>query len=232
MNDFGVTVPERITPLTETYRAALEAFSRRLRVAVPGIIQEFDPNKQTVTVRPAITESVVLDGKAQPIPLPLLYDVPICLPRAGGYVLTMPIQQGDECLIIFGDVCIDSWWQSGGQQDQFEQRRHDLSDGFAVLAPWSQPRVVANYNMGATELRTDNGQTKVTVEPGKITLTSQNVTVNASSNATIQGQTVNITGTSGVTINGNAQTQIDNKSFLLHRHSGVSSGGSTSGPVF
>ena len=33
----------------------------------------------------------------------------------------------------------DSWWQSGGIGVPIESRMHDLSDGFAILAPTSQP---------------------------------------------------------------------------------------------
>ena len=60
------------------------------------------------------------------------------MPRAGGYVLGFAPQVGDECLVVFADCCIDSWWQSGSVQSQADSRRHDLSDGFAILGCWSQ----------------------------------------------------------------------------------------------
>lgn len=96
--------------------------------------------EQTVRVQPAIREVVTgSDYTPVSIPLPELLDVPIVLPRAGDYVITLPVRAGDECLVIFADQCIDAWWQNGGVQNQMERRRHDLSDGFAILGTWSQP---------------------------------------------------------------------------------------------
>ena len=98
------------------------ASANKLRVAVPGIIESFDPGEQTVTVRVAIREKVLLDGDEKWVDIPLLLDVPIVIPRAGGYCLTLPVQKGDECLVVFGDMCIDAWWQSGGIQNQIDCR--------------------------------------------------------------------------------------------------------------
>ncbi len=127
--------------------------SANLRVAVPGIIQAFDSVEQTVRVQPAIREIIIgSDYTSVSIPLPELLDVPIVLPRAGGYVITLPIQAGDECLVIFADQCIDAWWQNGGVQNQMEKRRHDLSDGFAILGTWSQPRRLVQYSRNSMQL--------------------------------------------------------------------------------
>ena len=127
--------------------------SANLRVAVPGIIQAFDSVEQTVRVQPAIRELVTgSDYTPVSIPLPELLDVPIVLPRAGAYVITLPIQAGDECLVIFADQCIDAWWQNGGVQNQMEKRRHDLSDGFAILGTWSQPRRLSQYRTDSMQL--------------------------------------------------------------------------------
>lgn len=65
------------------------------------------------------------------------------MPRGGGFALTFPVAAGDECLVVFADACIDSWWQSGGVQNQAEKRRHDLSDGIVIPGLWSQPNKLA-----------------------------------------------------------------------------------------
>ena len=132
---------------------AKEDISSNLRVAIPGIIKAFDAATQTVKVQPAIRE-VIYDGVGTPthVELPELLDVPVIMPHAGDYAITLPIAEGDECLIIYADMCIDGWWQSGGVQNQVEMRRHDLSDGFAILGPWSQTKRLANYNPNKLQL--------------------------------------------------------------------------------
>ena len=151
-------VGQRINNVFEFYRLLSDKIKNDIRVSMPGIIQSFNPDEQTVTVQLSLRERIRdKDGNMSHVALPILPDVPIIFPRAGGFSITFPVQKGDECLVIFGDMCIDSWWASGGIQNQIEKRRHDLSDGFAILGVGSQANVVSNYNVSSMELRSDNG---------------------------------------------------------------------------
>jgi hypothetical protein len=130
-----------------TNQNIVDSTSIGLRVAIPGIITAFDEATQTVSVQPAIMENVKDDENNITLTkLPVLLDVPLVMPRSGGYSLTMPISIGDECLVIFADMCINSWWSSGGVQNQEEVRRHDLSDAFAILGTWSQVKKPATFS--------------------------------------------------------------------------------------
>lgn len=84
-----------------------------LRCCAPGIITSFDSTKQTVKVQLAVKDLIIINkkkgGELQSIPIPVLGDVPIIVPRAGGFSVTLPIKEGDECLVFFSDSCIDSW---------------------------------------------------------------------------------------------------------------------------
>ncbi|MDR0489700.1 MAG: hypothetical protein LBH28_00440, partial [Oscillospiraceae bacterium] len=147
-------VLERFDSPEEELRLAIEHAAANLRVSLPGIIISFDADKQTAVVQPVITENIRLgQDEAKPIPLPLLTDVPVFFPRAGGYCLTFPVKPGNECMLIFSVMCIDGWWQSGGVQDQIETRRHDLSDAQAFLGITSQPRKVKDYSTNSVMLR-------------------------------------------------------------------------------
>src|ERR1700690_1903676 len=126
-----IGIPERLADTSAQWRALSEQLRFNLRVACPGIIQDFDAEKQTVTVKLALRENVeTLQGHNGTAPIfirrdvevvPLL-NVPVVFPRGGNFLVTMPLQAGDECLIIFGDMCIDAWWESGGVQNQIERR--------------------------------------------------------------------------------------------------------------
>lgn len=173
------SIGERAGSDDEFYRRLADSIKNDIRVGTPGIIQSFNAVEQVVTVQPVIRERVRgQDGAMTFIPLPILLDVPIMIPRAGGYVLTLPIQQGDECFIIFADSCIDAWWSSGGIQNPIEKRRHDLSDGFAILGTWSQPRVISNYSTTSAQLRTEDGSTHIDLKPGEIDLVATTVIIN------------------------------------------------------
>lgn len=173
-----LTVGERSNSPDEFYRRMLEDFGNNLRVAMPGIITAFNSTEQTVTVQPALRENIV-DGKGKNTwtKLPLLLDVPICIPRGGGFALTLPVKKGDECLIIFNDMCIDAWFTHGDIQNQIERRRHDLSDAVCIPGIWSQKKRILNYSTTSAQLRTEDGSQKIDITSNKITI-SGNVNLN------------------------------------------------------
>lgn len=132
------TVNERTVELAATMRELADNIGGSVRVAMPGIINSWDSGTQTAKVQVAIREKIIKDGSEKDIEIPLLVDVPVVMPRAGGYLVALAPRAGDEVLVVFADLCIDAWWQSGGVQNQDEVRRHDFSDAFAVFGCWSQ----------------------------------------------------------------------------------------------
>jgi len=127
---------------------------KSLRVAIPAKITSINYAKSTCECQPLIRERLRMsDGKYSSVDLPLLLDVPIIFPGSSDYSITFPLSVGDEGLVIFADMCIDSWWQSGDIQDQFETRRHDLSDGFFIPAQMSQPKKYANISNSDLEIK-------------------------------------------------------------------------------
>jgi hypothetical protein len=176
----GLFLNDLTTDLDETLRALRDGIMADLRVAIPGVVQSFNAQEMTVTVQPAIKERRLNPDYSQSwVTIPLLVDVPVVLPRAGGFMLTLPIQPGDECLVVFADAAIDLAWQNGGTDNvQPIRRRHNLSDGFAILGWWSQPSVPSSYSTTAAQLRTADGETYISLEPGEIDLVATTVRVN------------------------------------------------------
>lgn len=201
-------IPERIGDQTEIIRKALNNSSFNLRVCCPGIIQSFDPDKITCTVILALRENLNFSGELEWVEIPPLTDVPVQILGTSDYFITFPIVKGTECLVVFGDMCIDAWWQSGGVQNQVEKRRHDLSDGFAIVGPRSQANLVSDYSMEGVQLRNKSGNALVS----------------------IQGNTINISTTGTVNI-GSGDVIINSRVFLEHTHEGVVPGGGNTGGV-
>jgi hypothetical protein len=106
-----------------------------LHVAMPGTIQEFDPAKRTAKVQPAFGR-IMSDGKV--VNIPQLVDVPVFTVQGGGAHIKFPVDAGDECLLIFSDSSIDTWFENGGQQAPPHDRMHSLADGFALVGFNSQ----------------------------------------------------------------------------------------------
>lgn len=238
---------ERLKNESDVFRAHARNIASNLRVALPGVVVSFNADAQTVEVDLAIQDRVILNGNAQYMQIPRLLDVPVVFPRAGGFTLTMPVQKGDECLVVFADMCINAWWANGavespdggyiGQQHE-RPRRHSFSDGFAIIGAWSQPRKLSGYSTSSVQLRSDDASTLIEVGSSEVTIKAQTVTVQATTvsveaeNATVQGtDKVTVESNSQVAISGNGHTTIEGKDWLTHTHSGVQSGGSDTGPV-
>lgn len=157
---------ERVDDPEVALREAFDGLRAGIWTALPGIIQSFNASAMTCEVQPTIKVPVrQIDGTTVTVALPLLVDCPVQFPSGGNCSLTFPVAPGDECLVVFASRCIDSWWQSGGVQEQAEVRMHDLSDGFVLLGFRSKPRALANVSTSATQLRSEDGSTYIEMNP-------------------------------------------------------------------
>lgn len=207
----------------QALKTVSDAIFSTLHVAMPGVIQSFDPGDAhtppSVVAQPALKGQLNdAIGNVKSAPLPLLVDVPVFFPRGGGCSMTFPVRKGDECLLIFSDRCIDFWWQSGGIQETVDPRQHDLSDAFAIVGLQSGQTKIADISTDAVQLRTDDGRAFIELrQNGEVTITTPHLTIN--SDTTINGE-VKVNG--GITSTGDQVahgiSQID------HVHGGVESG--------
>lgn len=243
-----LTISERTRDKIEQVLRMQDAVGFDLRVAAPGIIESVDFEHQTCTVQLAIRERMNNDGNLSWEEIPTLLDVPFFIYSGGGYCLTLPIAPGDDCLVVFGDSCMDAWWQNGGVQNQVERRRHDLSDGFAIVGFRSQPQVVSGYSPSTAQLRNEAGDAYVEISGSTINIkaaggvnidSGTTVTMSSASNMTIASSAaLNMSSTAGssfsgsdISIGSGGNTVIDGRNFLGHVHTGVQSGGSNTGGV-
>lgn len=214
----AVSDKTRSGALAEVLASERKTLNEQLRVAMPGIIQSFDPDAVTAVVQPAIRYiERDNDGNKLTNDYPLLVDVPVLFPRGGGCTLTFPVKAGDECLVIFADRCIDFWWQSGGVQEPVDGRMHDLSDAFCIVGPQSQAKKISGISTTAAQLRTDDGSAIIELAAGgAVTITSPQITINGP--LQVNGE---ITSTGDQLAGGISQ--------IGHTHGGVEPGGGSTG---
>lgn len=211
----------RPAELQETLERVKDKSVANARTALPGVILSFDPDTVTCSValcskssKPVPYEDI---SKTESMDFPLLVDLPVVFPRGGGVTLTFPLAEGDECLVVFSDRCIDFWWQSGGVQELVDWRSHDLSDAFVIPGPQSQAKKISGISTSAVELRSDDGSTKLSLNPAS--------------------GAINGTAPGGFNLNGlkilpDGRLQLVDGSIVdKHTHGGVESGGSNTAPL-
>ena len=194
-------------------RSALDGRQAQIWTTMPGIVTQVRWDEMTVDVQPAIKAQVTDEnGLVTYVNYPVLIHCPIVFPSTKEFALTMPIVVGDEVLVSFSARCIDAWWQQGGIQAAAEFRMHDLSDGFAIPGPHSQPNVFPSVSATAAQLRNKAG--------------TSYVEISASGEIKIKAPTVTIDGNLVATGTIKGSTNID---LVTHKHGGVTTGGGTSG---
>lgn len=245
--NFLPTLSERLTPSIARFDRQVAAIMQMLRVSLPAIVQ-------AVNVGPPLTVDVLVPTNeyqtqntggddisiaTQAKQLPLFSGVPVMWPQGGGWNLTFPIQENDECLLVFSDTMLDWWFQNGGLNNiPTSPRRHSLSDPIALFGIRSTPRALSDYSTDSTQLRSDDQTVVIDLATDGITITAPAVTVNtsgdvevnASGDVTVEASgEVTITGTPNVSVG--SHTTIDSRVFLNHSHSGVTTGGGVTGGV-
>lgn len=216
----------------QALRIALDGQQGALWTAIPGIVESVNLATLTCEVQPAI-QGVVTDenGVKTYVNLPLLIHVPIMFPACGGFIMSMPLAKGDEVLVVFASRCIDSWWQNGGFENiPMEDRKHDLSDGFAFPAQMSQPKVEAAYDGGLSSanarLSKADGSCYLEITPsGAVNIVAPGG-VNVTGNLVVSGSINAASVTASGEVTGNAIP------LSTHKHTGVTpGGGETGGPT-
>lgn len=237
MGNFGISIPQRLNQSIARYEQATDSLLQSARVMLPAIVQSFDPESMTVSIQIATKEYVLINSNNTGISLqtlqtrlPLLQDVPVLIPRGGGFSFTFPIAAGDECMAVFADTAIDAWFQNGGTDNSpLSQRRHDLSDAIAVFGLCSLQNTLDNYSTTSAQLRSDDGTVLIDLATSGITITAPKVTVNTTGDCDVTASgNVNVTGSQVVL---GPSTTIDAHVFLAHTHNGVTAGSGISGPV-
>ncbi|WAT31821.1 Gp138 family membrane-puncturing spike protein [Pseudomonas sp. GXZC] len=170
-----MTLTTATTAPEERERIAFDRQSAHLRTATPGIVVAVHANG-TVDVQPAIMQVTTLDGKRSDEALSVVSGVPTIFAyyaQTLGLSITLPIQAGDEGLLIVADRSIDNWQVAGGVQAAAEPvspRHHNLTDGLFLPGAISEPKAISSVSADAIQIRNADGTTCVSVREREVVL--------------------------------------------------------------
>lgn len=194
----------------ELIASMLSDFAKRFQTCIPAIVKKVI-SRDTVEVSPAVLQS---DSYGNPIEWANIQTT-VLTPFSGGILLSMPLAVGDTGWLVASDLDTSKFKKGKKPSQQVSFSRHKYQYGFFV------PDAINGYTIseddnGAVVLTTIDGKTKIVLKDKKIELkTDGDLKINANN--------VIITGSSSVKIN--------NVNWLTHTHSGVTSGGSSTGGV-
>ena len=170
-------------------------YMKDVHTALPGKIVSFNSLNQTVSVQLLIRR--VFKGD-QEVDLPQLINVPVWTPRAGGFVQTFPIAPDDQCLILFAERSIDTWFTVGDVQTPNSNRMHSFSDAICLLGLYSEPTAISDYDTENFQIRNEEKDQTITLLNNKnINISTGTVTVEMLNSS----ETINITAPVKININ-------------------------------
>jgi len=115
--------------LTQVLKEFKNEIFANLNCVQIGKIQKVNDN-QTVEINLQVKRTLV-NGTISDYPL--LVDCPYFVLSGGGAYIDMPIKKGDPCLVLFNDRNIDNWWSTENVTEPADRRKHNLSDGIALV---------------------------------------------------------------------------------------------------
>ena len=107
---------------------AIQARLYDLKTVLLGRVQAYSAAAQTADVLPM--GGTYQDG--DPVPWPVLPDVPVAFPRYGGGSLTFPLAAGDFVVLLFASRATDAFVQDGIEDDPQSPRFGHLADAIAL----------------------------------------------------------------------------------------------------
>lgn len=155
-----ITTPD----LREFITRRKQEISSEINCMMVGIIESFNSTDQTASIRLVFKKVLkqanqLSSGNAsdRTIDYPMLVKCPVVIMNGGSGHITFPIEKGDECIVLFCDKDIDSWFESGAVLPPNSERIHDIADGIAIVGVKSLANSITSYNSTDIEIRLNGG---------------------------------------------------------------------------
>ena len=193
----------------------------RIRTTTIGTIEKYDAATQMATVKLACNQVTdTLDQNFLSLEPGTLIEVPVEFHRCGNFVITFPVQKGDDCVVTFFEQGISHWLYedrrkykvTNGRPEAAATRKFDSSDAICRIVVGNMAHTIGGFNTDGLEIRNMAGGQKITLHSnGDITLTtSANISMNAGGDVTISaggafkasGQIATVSGSSSAALNG------------------------------
>lgn len=158
-----------------------------------GIIQTFYPETLTADVLIANKRSLGLnvDG-TQKVRNFGLIEAKVCYCNP---FESFPLKQGDECILLFSDREIESWFINGDVNPEGHTRMHDLTDAVVIVGIRSLPKMI---NILADCLNLFYGTSNIALSENLINITAK--TVQAANFQAMNGASGNLVDSQGKTL--------------------------------
>lgn len=211
-----------------------------MQICMPAKILEYDYTTQKAKVQPALNQKY---NNGEVINFPVICNVPVMQPSSGGASITFPVKKNDNVLLVFSQRSLEEWLSNGEQVTPDDPRQNDLTDAIALLGlnPFNKISPAENNEDLLVKYEGSEVKLKPLSEIDVISTTvniigSNEIKLNSSTEIKLESPEIKLNSSSEIKIEApeiklNGDVKINNQSYDNHTHTGVTSGGSNTGPV-
>jgi hypothetical protein len=132
----------QIPSLAQLIKHAIDNRLLDAHTALIAKVESYDAKKQLVDVSPVLKHRIKNhEDEWVSEQLPMLCDVPVLFPRAGGFFISFPIQPGDFVQLIFNEVDIEEWFEKSSSVVTCNQR-FTLQGAIAIPGIYPQTKAL------------------------------------------------------------------------------------------
>ena len=179
-------VPFNFNPIGGSLTDALNLLKKdvmmNMNVHHVGTIESFDASDQTASVTINYPKTYFklnpATGLYQAVLVnyPVALDCPVICLGGGATALTFPIEEGDECLVLFNDRDFGNWFNGATGAAVATPRLHSFSDAIVIVGLRSLANSLDDYDTVRAVL--SNGSTMVGVGPNQVKIANATTTLN------------------------------------------------------
>jgi hypothetical protein len=177
------------------------SISSGLRVCMPATIEYYDFKSQKARVKISMKE---LYNNGKELDYPVVNGVPVVFLSSGGASITLPVNRGDTCLLIFADRDMSAWLRGGVGGKPDSTRMHNLSDAIAIMGLQPFSKVGGAKNNEDLAINYAGSSVNIT-KTGEINIITTN-TVNLKSVEDINIESKNVTIKATELLNADSKT--------------------------
>lgn len=165
--------------IIQTLYSVIEKTGKELNCMRVGIVQDFYSDDLTADVLITNKKTINLNSDGtQNVRNYALIRAKICYCTP---FITYPINKGDECILLFSDREIESWFINGDVNAEGYPRLHDMTDAVAIVGIRSLPNMI---QILTDALHLFYGQSDIQIEENQININSTALNIVANTNQT------------------------------------------------
>lgn len=101
-----------------------------VHTAFPGTVKSYDADTRRAEIQPSLKRKL---STGEFMEFPIIVDVPVLYFGTVKAGIHIPLEEGDEVLVVCSERCLDSWKDDGGNGIEDEDgRRFNLPDAIAI----------------------------------------------------------------------------------------------------